>query len=254
MRHRSSEPLVNLCRRLPRALAASVAVLAELDPLRALTVLVMTLGLGTSAFVAVASVSRPSTEAAGPTVLRERPVPSASRDSERPEVTHRPNGQPGSSEPGAPATRASRVPKSPDWLARSHPPTSGPSPTQQQKSRPSLGGASSAPSTPSPSSGGASTAPPDDIPPNTHVTTRFPDSDGAVFSFSADEPASYACSLDAAPYASCDSPSSVWGVHPGWHTFAVRATDAAGNVDPSPAEVRWHANAGSSTDSASRRP
>jgi hypothetical protein len=28
----------------------------------------------------------------------------------------------------------------------------------------------------------------------------------------------------------------------------VRATDAAGNVDPSPAEVRWHATEGGSED------
>jgi hypothetical protein len=37
-------------------------------------------------------------------------------------------------------------------------------------------------------------------------------------------------------------------VRSGWHTFAVRATDAAGNVDPNPAEVRWHATEGGSED------
>jgi len=35
---------------------------------------------------------------------------------------------------------------------------------------------------------------------------------------------------------------------PGWHTFAVRATDSSGNVDPSPAETRWHAKDGRSAD------
>jgi hypothetical protein len=35
---------------------------------------------------------------------------------------------------------------------------------------------------------------------------------------------------------------------PGWHTLAVQATDAAGNTDLSPAETRWHANAGSADE------
>ena len=43
----------------------------------------------------------------------------------------------------------------------------------------------------------------------------------------------YSCSLDGAAFASCASPTSYVGLGQGSHTFAVRATDAAGNTgDP----------------------
>ena len=51
--------------------------------------------------------------------------------------------------------------------------------------------------------------------------------------------ATFECSLDGAAYASCASTHSYTDLHPGWHTFAVRATDPAGNVDGSPASTRW---------------
>ena len=60
-----------------------------------------------------------------------------------------------------------------------------------------------------------------------------------MLTFGANESATFACSLDEAAYTPCDSPTRYADLHPGWHTFAVRATDAAGNVDPTPAEVRW---------------
>ncbi len=57
-----------------------------------------------------------------------------------------------------------------------------------------------------------------------------------TFEFSADEPsATFECSLDGKPYAACASPRSV-KVKPGHHAFAVRASDAAGNADRTPAE------------------
>lgn len=90
------------------------------------------------------------------------------------------------------------------------------------------------------------TTPTDRTPPSTSVSASYPEGDAAVFSFSANEPASFTCSLDGAAYTSCDSPESYSGLEPGWHTFAVRAKDTSGNVDPSPAQVRWHANAGPS--------
>lgn len=61
----------------------------------------------------------------------------------------------------------------------------------------------------------------------------------ALFWLSADEAASFACSLDGAAYSPCDSPMRYSDLDPGWHTFAVRAVDAAGNADPSPARTRW---------------
>ena len=47
--------------------------------------------------------------------------------------------------------------------------------------------------------------------------------------------ASFECSLDGGPYATCGSPATFSGLGEGRHTFAARAIDAAGNVDASPA-------------------
>ncbi len=56
-----------------------------------------------------------------------------------------------------------------------------------------------------------------------------------TFTFTANEPGSFACSLDGAPPAPCSSPHSTGPLAPGAHTFTVRAADAAGNVEPTPA-------------------
>jgi len=49
----------------------------------------------------------------------------------------------------------------------------------------------------------------------------------------------FQCRLDAAAYGSCSSPASKSALAIGSHTFQVRAFDAAGNVDPSPASFTW---------------
>jgi CSLREA domain-containing protein len=61
----------------------------------------------------------------------------------------------------------------------------------------------------------------------------------AAFAFSADEPATFECSLDGAAYASCTSPRTLGGLADGQHTFAVRATDEWFNVDETPATAVW---------------
>jgi hypothetical protein len=55
--------------------------------------------------------------------------------------------------------------------------------------------------------------------------------------------AGFECSLDAAAFASCTSPRDYGGLADGDHTFAVRAIDAVGNVDATPAAFPWHVDA-----------
>ena len=47
------------------------------------------------------------------------------------------------------------------------------------------------------------------------------------------------CSLDGAAYADCPAPATYAGLAEGHHVLAVRAVDAAANVDPTPAVRAW---------------
>lgn len=63
-------------------------------------------------------------------------------------------------------------------------------------------------------------------------------SDSASFSFTASEAGDFQCRLDSvddSAWAPCGSPQSYPGLADGSHSFEVRAEDAAGNVDPTPA-------------------
>lgn len=63
-----------------------------------------------------------------------------------------------------------------------------------------------------------------------------------VFTFTGSKIGStFECSLDAGPYVPCTSPRDyeTYPQPPGQHTFRVRAFDAAGRVDPSPAAITW---------------
>jgi glucose/arabinose dehydrogenase/PKD repeat protein len=62
----------------------------------------------------------------------------------------------------------------------------------------------------------------------------------ASFGFSADEPGSgFECRLDGGAWAACSSPRAYSSLAPGPHGFDVRATDPAGNTDPTPASRSW---------------
>ncbi|HET9516657.1 MAG TPA: hypothetical protein VFO77_02900, partial [Actinoplanes sp.] len=83
---------------------------------------------------------------------------------------------------------------------------------------------------------------PDTTPPDTTIT-KHPKKKTflrkAKFAFTSSEPGStFKCKVDRKPWKTCTSPYKV-KVKPGKHKFRVRAIDAAGNVDPTPAVWKW---------------
>src|ERR671924_55516 len=64
----------------------------------------------------------------------------------------------------------------------------------------------------------------------------------ATFRFSASEPATFECRLDARAFVSCTSPKTYRAISSGRHSFTVRAADRAGNVEPAPPISRWTVN------------
>ncbi|MBI2373891.1 MAG: tandem-95 repeat protein [Deltaproteobacteria bacterium] len=83
----------------------------------------------------------------------------------------------------------------------------------------------------------------DTTPPDTTITAAEPDPSNdptADFEFAATEPGStFECSLDGGAWTSCTTPFASGILALGGHTFAVRATDALGNTDLTPATSTW---------------
>ena len=81
--------------------------------------------------------------------------------------------------------------------------------------------------------------PPDTTAPDTTITSGPADpstSTSASLAFASTESGStFECKLDSGAFAACTSPKAYSGLSTGSHTFSVRATDAAGNTDASPA-------------------
>ena len=84
----------------------------------------------------------------------------------------------------------------------------------------------------------------DTVPPQTTITSgptgtwapgKTNDST-PTFTFESNEPGStFECSVDGGPWQSCTSPFTTPRLPDGQHSFRVRATDPAGNTDPTPA-------------------
>ena len=85
----------------------------------------------------------------------------------------------------------------------------------------------------------------DTVAPNTTITSVSVGGKSATFSFSASESGStFECRLDGGAWQACSSPTSYGGLkHGSHHSFRVRAIDAAGNRDATPAlrsiTIRW---------------
>ena len=89
----------------------------------------------------------------------------------------------------------------------------------------------------------ARTDPPDTKAPETTIT-KAPSGKvrkrKARIAFTADEVgARFECKLDRRDWAGCTAPVRLRHVKPGRHRFRVRAIDAAGNTDPTPAKAKW---------------
>jgi hypothetical protein len=84
----------------------------------------------------------------------------------------------------------------------------------------------------------------DTVPPDTTISARPKDKTRkktATFAFGGIDSgpvAGFQCSLDGGAFTPCTSTHTV-KVKKGKHTFAVRAIDQAGNIDPSPATDNW---------------
>src|SRR5262249_24856071 len=58
----------------------------------------------------------------------------------------------------------------------------------------------------------------------------------ATFTFAGGDGTTFECRVDSAAYVPCASPYTTAALADGTHTFNLRATDAAGNTDTTPAE------------------
>ena len=108
-------------------------------------------------------------------------------------------------------------------------------PTSSEPSPPSgspPGGFSPTPASPAPT-------PPTSSPPDTVIDngpTGLIGESAVTFTFhGSDTNDTFQCSLDGAPWATCTSPQQYTALAEGAHTFQVRAVNAAGEVDPTPA-------------------
>lgn len=87
----------------------------------------------------------------------------------------------------------------------------------------------------------------DTIAPNTTITSAAPTGTASPsFTFTSSETGStFECSMDSTTaFSACTSPKAYSGLAAGAHTFYVRARDAAGNIDTTPAQQGFTVNPG----------
>ena len=92
----------------------------------------------------------------------------------------------------------------------------------------------------------------DATPPETSISSGPADGSStsaraSSFAFTSEPGASFQCALDGGAFGGCTSPFGTPALADGAHSFAVRAIDAAGNVDASPATRGWTVSTPTST-------
>lgn len=98
--------------------------------------------------------------------------------------------------------------------------------------------------------------------PDTQVASDFPSrsaSSAASFNFTGTDEggtgiSGFECRIDGGVYVACESPKNYSGLTDGMHTFQVRATDLAGNPDPTPATSAWTIDTAAPITSISTQP
>ncbi len=87
----------------------------------------------------------------------------------------------------------------------------------------------------------------DATPPDTTITGGPPESSTTAstvsFTFSSEAGATFQCQVDGGSFTGCTSPYTITSLTNGSHTFRVRAIDAVGNIDPTPATRTWTVDA-----------
>ena len=259
MRHKAPRSFVDRWRRLPPTTARLLGEASGQRPFHALVAVVLTISLGAGAYLALSSASGGSS--IGPTVLAGSTPPGESGPPDTTDEGSVSVGGPvtaGSSDPGASgqpetaeAAETAETAETATGVTADPPTRPGPeteSPSAGTATTDTTGTTGTSPATPSPPSPEPSVTVEDVTPPDTSLAAEFPEPDVGEFWLSATEPATFVCSLDEAAYTPCASHTTLSDLDPGWHTLAVRATDAAGNTDPIPAETTWHATGGGSSD------
>jgi hypothetical protein len=96
----------------------------------------------------------------------------------------------------------------------------------------------------------------DTTPPDTSITSHPVDgttNTGASFAFTGTDDVGvdhFECAIDSGGWTACSSPKTYSGLLVGNHSFGVRAVDAAGNADATPATFTWSVDAPSLSDSS----
>ena len=99
---------------------------------------------------------------------------------------------------------------------------------------------------------------PDTLPPDTTVTAGpsglVASREASLAFHSSEDGSTFSCRLDGGAWEECDAPYGYEELADGGHSFEVGATDAAGNVDPTPTGLTWEVDATAPDTSILRGP